>query len=113
MKASPVSRTNHWLRGRFNLTIGTIPFWLIGMFVTVAWIAPFVWMVSTSLKPASQIMTADIEWLPREITIQSCAGCSTVALLPAPRPYSVYWLVPWPAMPLQGCTFLGETCCSD
>jgi len=41
------------------------------MFVTVAWIAPFVWMVSTSLKPASQIMTADIEWLPREITTDS------------------------------------------
>jgi len=71
MKAGPVARANRWMRQRLNVTIGVIPLWLVGMFVTVAWIAPFVWTISTSLKPASQIMTADIEWLPREVTFDS------------------------------------------
>jgi len=71
MKASPVSRVNRWLKQRFNLTIGTIPLWLVGMFLAVAWIAPFVWMVSTSVKPADQIMTPQIEWLPRAVTLNS------------------------------------------
>ena len=38
-----------------------------------AWGAPLVWMVSTSLKPSSQVMTREIEWLPHEITFANYA----------------------------------------
>jgi multiple sugar transport system permease protein len=46
----------------------TIILWVLGMLVVVAWAAPFVWMVSTSVKLPGDIMTANIEWLPRSVT---------------------------------------------
>lgn len=33
----------------------------------VAFILPFLWMLSTSLKPADQLFTFPVEWLPRDI----------------------------------------------
>ena len=45
--------------------------WILGMLVVVAWAAPFVWMVSTSLKLPGDIMTRDIEWLPRRVTSEN------------------------------------------
>ena len=45
--------------------------WALGLFVAVAWAAPLVWMVSTSVKPPSQVMTKNIEWLPREVTFDN------------------------------------------
>src|SRR5947208_1916567 len=39
----------------------------------LVWAAPFIWMVSTSFKPASQVMTKDVEWLPREVTLDNYA----------------------------------------
>ena len=45
--------------------------WALGLLVAVAWAAPLVWMVSTSVKPPSQVMTKNIEWLPREITLDN------------------------------------------
>lgn len=56
-----------------ELRVAHLPVWLIGMACVVIWAAPFVWMVSTSLKPAAQVMTADIEWLPREVTLANYA----------------------------------------
>lgn len=44
-----------------------VPWWAGGLIVALLWAAPFIWMVSTSFKPASQVMTKDIEWIPREI----------------------------------------------
>ncbi|MBW7881947.1 MAG: carbohydrate ABC transporter permease [Caldilineaceae bacterium] len=41
--------------------------WLLGMAMAVIWFAPFVWMVSTSLKPIDQVMTKYVEWLPRTV----------------------------------------------
>jgi multiple sugar transport system permease protein len=52
-----------------GLAVKDVPIWLGGMACVAAWGAPFVWMVSTSLKPASQVMTREIEWLPREVTL--------------------------------------------
>lgn len=52
-----------------GLTWGNLPIWLVGMFFVVLWAAPFVWMVSTSFKPSSQVMTANVEWFPREWTL--------------------------------------------
>lgn len=61
---------NSFLR-RFNLRIGDIPLWLAGLIIAVMWIAPFVWMVSTSLKPPKQVMTKEIQWLPRTVVLDN------------------------------------------
>src|SRR5688572_24956065 len=45
--------------------------WALGLLVAVAWAAPLVWMVSTSVKPPGQVMTRNIEWLPREVTLDN------------------------------------------
>ena len=50
-----------------------VPLWLLGTALAFAWAAPFAWMVSTSLKPAAQVMTRDIEWIPREVTFANYA----------------------------------------
>src|SRR5438128_10503296 len=47
--------------------------WAIGILVAVAWAAPFVWMVSTSLKPVGEVMTRQVEWLPRHVTFDNYA----------------------------------------
>jgi multiple sugar transport system permease protein len=45
--------------------------WIGGMLAAVIWIAPFVWMVSTSLKPPDDVLTRHVEWLPRTITFEN------------------------------------------
>ena len=44
-----------------------IPVWILGTLVSALWLAPFVWMLSTSLKPDDQIVSQHLEWLPRTI----------------------------------------------
>jgi ABC-type maltose transport system permease subunit len=66
----PARRINRQLRP-FGLTIGTIPVWLGGLAIAIAWGAPFLWMVSTSLKLPGEVMTVDIEWLPRHVTFDN------------------------------------------
>ncbi len=40
-------------------------------FIALIIILPLVWMVSTSLKPKSQLFTREIEWIPRTVTLQN------------------------------------------
>jgi multiple sugar transport system permease protein len=47
--------------------------WAVGLLMAVAWAAPMVWMVSTSVKPANEVMTRNIEWLPRHVTTDNYA----------------------------------------
>jgi ABC-type glycerol-3-phosphate transport system permease component len=70
MVADFLKRLNSFLK-RFNLRIGDIPLWLAGLIVAVMWIAPFVWMVSTSLKPPKEVMTKEIQWLPRTVVLDN------------------------------------------
>lgn len=56
-----------------SLALGDVPLWLFGMGCVALWGAPFLWMVSTSFKPAAQVMTKDVEWLPREVTLANYA----------------------------------------
>ncbi len=56
-----------------RLRLADVPLWLAGMVVVALWAAPFVWMVSTSLKPAGQVMTRNIEWLPRTVVFDNYA----------------------------------------
>src|SRR5262249_20600515 len=55
----------------WNLSVRRVPIWLAGLVAALLWAAPFIWMVSTSLKPASQVMTKDIEWLPRTVVFEN------------------------------------------
>lgn len=48
-----------------------IPLWFFGMIIAVMWSAPFVWMISTSLKPFKDIMTKNVEWFPRTIVLDN------------------------------------------
>jgi multiple sugar transport system permease protein len=56
-----------------RLRLADVPLWAAGMAVVALWAAPFVWMVSTSLKPPGQIMTRTIEWLPRTVVFDNYA----------------------------------------
>jgi len=47
--------------------------WALGLMAAVAWAAPLVWMVSTSVKPSNEVMTKNIEWLPRSVTFANYA----------------------------------------
>lgn len=66
---SPAPAPRRWKRP----PVLTIVLWGLGMLVVVAWAAPFVWMVSTSFKLPGQIMTRDIEWIPRAVTSENYA----------------------------------------
>ena len=62
------------LRGRLEsrgLAPVDIPIWLLGTVVVLLWAAPFVWMVSTSLKFPADVMTHEIEWFPRRFTLDN------------------------------------------
>lgn len=50
---------------------GDVPVWLFGLAVASLWIMPFVWMISTSFKYPGDVMTVEIEWLPRRVTFQN------------------------------------------
>lgn len=65
-----LSTINRPLR-RYNLTLFRIPGWLFGLVIAAMWAAPFVWMVSTSFKPAKDVMTKDIEWFPRTVVLDN------------------------------------------
>lgn len=61
-------------RGPLPIRKGSAPriaLWLLGAVLVIGWAAPFLWMVSTSLKPSGQIMTRDIEWIPRTFTLDN------------------------------------------
>lgn len=50
--------------------------WRIGWYVVLAIVviltlAPLVWMISTSLKPETQITTTEIRWIPETITLEN------------------------------------------
>jgi multiple sugar transport system permease protein len=70
MSRSAYSAVNRQLRP-FGLSVASVPVWLGGLLVALLWGAPFVWMVSTSLKPPGEVMTVDIEWLPRHVTLEN------------------------------------------
>ena len=51
----------------------TLIFWAIGMLLMVAWGAPFIWMISTSLKPTADVMTRHVQWFPHHVTLANYA----------------------------------------
>ncbi|MFO1150403.1 MAG: carbohydrate ABC transporter permease [Alsobacter sp.] len=61
-------------RSRLRMVFGPhaepsdLPIWFAGLIFAAAWALPFLWMLSTSVKPPKEILTSDFEWLPRQIT---------------------------------------------
>jgi multiple sugar transport system permease protein len=55
----------------FGLSVVRLPLWGLGLLMAALWAAPFLWMLSTSFKPASQVFTRDIEWLPRTVVLEN------------------------------------------
>ncbi len=65
---------NAWIDAKLEargLERADLLIWPLGMAVAVLWSLPFVWMVSTSFKLPGEVMTRDIEWLPRHITLDN------------------------------------------
>lgn len=54
-----------------NMRLLDVPFWLLGMALALVWAMPFFWMISTSLKRPEDVMTPQIEWLPRVVTFDN------------------------------------------
>ncbi|MEP6774386.1 MAG: carbohydrate ABC transporter permease [Chloroflexota bacterium] len=45
--------------------------YIILILVALIFLIPLLWLVSTSLKPAAQLFTPQIEWVPRTITLEN------------------------------------------
>ncbi len=60
------------LRAR-KMALIDIPIWLTGLLFAAFWIAPFIWMVSTSFKPPKEVMTPYVEWLPHTWVLSNYA----------------------------------------
>lgn len=67
---TPRSAVSTFLENR-NMRLINIPFWLLGMALALVWAMPFFWMISTSLKRPEDVMTPQIEWLPRAVTFDN------------------------------------------
>ncbi len=63
-------RFRTYLRNR-GMRPADVPIWLFGLCIAALWIMPFIWMISTSFKFPGDVMTVDIEWLPRRVTFQN------------------------------------------
>lgn len=59
--------------GTARLRVADIPLWLLGTAAALLWAAPFIWMVSTSFKLPADVMTREVEWLPRTVTLANYA----------------------------------------
>jgi ABC-type glycerol-3-phosphate transport system permease component len=70
MASQALLKANRWL-SRWNLTVPEVPVWLFGLVLAGLWFAPFLWMLSTSLKYPSDVFTLDIEWFPSRPTFDN------------------------------------------
>jgi ABC-type glycerol-3-phosphate transport system permease component len=51
--------------------VGGVVWYILLVLVIVFTLAPIVWMTSTSLKPESDIVTIDIQWIPKRVTLEN------------------------------------------
>ncbi len=66
-----ITQLKRWIGGTSRLTPGRILLWLLGLGLAYMWVLPFVWMVSTSFKLPGEVMTQQIEWIPRHWTLEN------------------------------------------
>jgi multiple sugar transport system permease protein len=51
--------------------IGRVLLYILMIFVALIFLMPILWMISTSLKPPSQLFANQIEWIPKTITFEN------------------------------------------
>jgi multiple sugar transport system permease protein len=56
---------------RRPLRLRHLPVWILGLLASIVWIAPFFWMLSTSLKSTKQILATNIEWWPKPFILSN------------------------------------------
>lgn len=56
---------------KFKKIIKKVVLYFIAIFIAVLVLMPFFWMISTSLKSRGAMMSIPIEWIPKEITLDS------------------------------------------
>ena len=61
-----MTAVRRWLAAR-RMTLADVPIWIVGMVVAAMWAAPFLWMVSTSLKNPHELAVYPIIWIPDPI----------------------------------------------
>ena len=59
------------MRRHQRLRLAFVPVWLLGLLAAIVWIAPFIWMLSTSLKSTKQILTTQIQWWPKPFILSN------------------------------------------
>jgi len=62
-------------------TLETVPRFLLALVLAVIWGLPILWMLVTSIKPESQIVTLPIHWLPEHLsdfTLQNYINVLTI-----------------------------------
>jgi len=70
---------------RRNLLLQRILIYTLLIFISLLIMLPLLWMLSTSLKPKSQIFTQGIEWIPRTITFDNYANIFNNSQTPIAR----------------------------
>jgi multiple sugar transport system permease protein len=67
-------RSRRWSR--------TLPRFVVALVLAIIWAAPVVWMLLTSLKPESQVITLPPRWLPDRLSDFTLANYANVLLVP-------------------------------
>jgi multiple sugar transport system permease protein len=60
----------------------TLPRFVVALVLAIIWAAPVVWMLLTSLKPESQVITLPPRWLPDRLSDFTLANYANVLLVP-------------------------------
>ena len=60
----------------------TLPRFVVALVLAIIWAAPVVWMLLTSLKPESQVITLRPRWLPDRLSDFTLANYANVLLVP-------------------------------
>jgi multiple sugar transport system permease protein len=60
----------------------TLPRFVLTLVLAVIWAAPVVWMLLTSIKPESQVITLPPRWLPDRLSDFTLANYANVLLVP-------------------------------
>ena len=60
----------------------TLPRFVLALVLAIIWAAPVVWMLLTSLKPESQVITLPPRWLPDRLSDFTLANYANVLLVP-------------------------------
>jgi len=56
---------------RTQKQIGTVAYYAVNVVLVIAFLVPFLWTLSTALKPRDQVLTYPPRWIPRPVTFDN------------------------------------------